>query len=185
MNWLAQRCLLLSVMTAAGLAVAPAGAWAFGQSLDALYRDNVRADNNGVLPPYFFATIPPPYPEPKPDIPDPSAAKLPADAGQTPPPSAAPEMPWLEVVKQVAGGAPGPFAVDAVRRKAEAADPQAVELYAWMNATGTGVKRDLAQAFTLYLQADGLNVPGAKDNAKAIYNALDPAGQKALFNPYQ
>ena len=54
-----------------------------------------------------------------------------------------------------------------------------------MNATGTGVRRDLSQAFALYLQADGLGVTGSKENAKAIYNALPPADKKSALNPFQ
>lgn len=185
MKCFAARTLSVVILSVLTLGFAQSGAWAFGDALDALYRDNVRADNNGELPGYLNATVPPPIPEAKPPTPEDIMSKLRALTPSIVVPDSAPPIAWPEVVKQVGSGAPGAFAVDAVRRKAEAADPQAVELYAWMNATGTGVRRDLSQAFALYLQADGLGVTGSKENAKAIYNALPPADKKSALNPFQ
>lgn len=181
----AVRVCALVIGGVAGWALVPACAWAFGDSLDAMYRDNVRAENNGELPSYLYATVPPPIPQPKPLTPEDILTKLRAETPSIVVPDSAPPIAWPDVVKQIGSGAPGAFAVDAVRRKAEAADPQAVELFAWMNATGTGVRRDLTQAFNLYMQADGLNVAGAKENAKAIYNALPPSEKKSALNPNQ
>ncbi len=173
------------VALAVWLSLVAAPAWAFGDSLDALYRDNLRAENNGELPPYIYAGIPVPLPQAKPPTPAQVLEKLRRESPSVVVPDAAPPMPWPDVVKQIGSGAPGAFAVDAVRRKTEAADPAAVELFAWMNATGTGVRRDLPQAFALYLQADGLGVTGAKENAKAIFSALTPADKKTVLNPYK
>ena len=93
-------------------------------------------------------------------------------------------MPWPEVVKQVASGNPGPFAVDLVQRQTRSGDPEAIELLAWMHVGGIGVQKDLPRAFHLYLRADTLGVSSAKDNAEAIYKAMTRTERRLIFNPF-
>ena len=50
--------------------------------------------------------------------------------------------------------------------------PEAVELLAWMNATGTGVEQNFYNAWFLYTEADDLGVKEAKRNAAVIYNLI-------------
>lgn len=159
-------------------------AWAFGRTLDEIFRGTVRGENDGALPAYVINRGLVPYPEKKPLTPDEEdALRRAARAGAVEDPLTS-EMPWADVVKDVANGTPGPFAVDAVRRKAEQSDAQAIELLAWMSANGVGVQRDLPQAFDLYSQAERLGVQSARDNAKAIYRAMTTEQRRTVFNPF-
>jgi hypothetical protein len=159
-------------------------AWAFGRTLDQIFRGTVRGENEGELPAYVINRGPPPYPEPKPPNPDEQAAMQKTNRVGAVEQPLTQDMPWEEVVKDVAGGSPGPFAVETVRRRAERADGQAVELLAWMSANGVGVQRDLPQAFDLYARAEQLGVQSAQDNAKAIYRAMTTEQRRTVFNPY-
>lgn len=159
-------------------------AWAFGRTLDEIFRGTVRSENDGALPAYVINRGLVPYPEKKPLTPEEEEAlRRAARAGAIEDPLTS-EMPWEEVVKEVANGTPGPFAVDAVRHKAEQSDAQAIELLAWMSANGVGVQRDLPQAFDLYSQAERLGVQSARDNAKAIYRAMTTEQRRTVFNPF-
>jgi len=174
----------LAVMVAGALLAPPQAAWAFGRTLDEIFRGTVRSENDGTLPAYVVNRGLVPYPERKPLTPEEEAAlRRSGRAGVIEDPLTS-EMAWTDVVKEVAGGAPGPFAVDAVRRRAENADGQAVELLAWMSANGVGVQRDLAEAFDLYSRADQLGVASARDNAKAIYRAMSSEQRRTVMNPF-
>lgn len=164
----------------------PAGgeALAFGRTLDEIFRGTVRQENDGSLPPYILNRGLPPVPVRKPLSPEEAAdlarsqgaGVMEYDLGQP--------MAWLEVVRQVAGGAPTPFAVDEVRRRADAGDGQAVELLAWMHANGVGVRRDLPRAFGLYVEANGLGIEAARDNASAIYRSMNVEQRARVKNPF-
>lgn len=150
-------------------------------SLDQIYRDSLRQENDGTLPGYVLNRGQPPYPERKPDIVDGAAGRLGAAVVDLPLNT---PMPWPEVLKNIASGTPSPFAVDVVRRRAEQNDPQATELLAWMYTNSVGVTRNLAEAFDLYVKADKLGVTGAKDNAKAVLRSMPPADRRTVFNPF-
>jgi hypothetical protein len=159
-------------------------AFAFGRTLDQVFRGTIRGENDGELPAYVVNRGMIPFPEAKPPNPDEEAAmRRNGQSGAVEQPLT-PEMPWEEVVKEVAAGSPGPFAVETVRRRAERADGQAVELLAWMSANGVGLQRDLAQAFDLYARAQQLGVVAAEDNAKAIYRAMSAEQRRTVFNPF-
>lgn len=150
-------------------------------SLDQIYRDSLREENAGALPGYVLNRGLPPYPEPKPPVPGSGEGRLGAGVVDLPLHT---QMPWNEVLKSIAGGQPSPFAVDAVRRRAERNDPQAIELLAWMFTNGVGVKRDLPQAFDLYVKADALGIANAKDNAKAVLKSMRPEERRTVMNPF-
>lgn len=172
---------------AAGLAGGLAGsgqAWAFGRTLDEIFRGAVRQENDGTLPPYILNRGLPPVPVRKPLTPE-EAAELARsqgagvrefDLGQP--------LTWLEVVQQVAAGSPSPFAVDEVTRRADGGDGQAVELLAWMHANGVGVRRDLPRAFRLYVQASDLGIDTAKDNAGAVFRSMSVEQRAQVNNPF-
>lgn len=153
----------------------------FGLSLDEMYRMSLRDENGGVLPGYIVNRGLTPWPEPKPPTPEERAADTGAGVIRLPLTQA---LPWPEVVKQVASGNPGPFAVDLVQRYTRSGNPEALELLAWMHVGGIGVQKDLPQAFHLYLRADTLGVSSAKDNAEAIYKAMTRAERRLIFNPF-
>lgn len=174
--------LLLVVISALTCASQPA--WAFGRTLDDIFRGTVRGENGGTLPAYVINRGLVPYPERKPMTPEEEEAlRRAGQRGAIEDPLTS-ELAWSEVVKEIAAGSPGPFAVEAVRRRAEQADPQAVELLAWMNANGVGLQRDLPQAFDLYSRASTLGVESARENAQAIYRAMSSDQRRTVFNPF-
>lgn len=178
------RVALSLIVLVLGAQTVSTPSWAFGRTLDQIFRGTVRGENGGELPPYVVNRGLPPYPEPKPLTPE-QAAGLGRGAGAgAVSEDLTKDMPWDDVVKEIAGGNPGPFAVEAVRRRAEQADGQAVELLAWMSANGVGVHRDLPQAFDLYARAEELGVKSAKDNARAIYRAMSTEERRTVFNPF-
>jgi TPR repeat protein len=91
---------------------------------------------------------------------------------------------WVEVVQQVAGGTPSPFAVDEVRRRSDGGDGQAVELLAWMHANGVGVRRDLPRAFNLYVQAGASGIEAARENASAVFRSMSVEQRALVKNPF-
>lgn len=173
----------------AGLAVAVLAtgwtppAWAFGQTLDEVFRGALREEHDGTLPPFVVNRGLAPYPERKPMTPE-EAAELARRQQGLPALDLTGEMSWVEVVTEVANGTPSPFAVDAVRRRSKDGDGQAIELLAWMNANGVGVRRDLGNAFDLYSRAHTLGVEGAKENAQAIYRSMSVGERRTVFNPF-
>lgn len=175
----------LSAVAGAVLCAGAAQAWAVGPSLDEIYRSAVRGEHDGELPAYFLRRGMAPIPERKPLTPEEALAASRAAGSPIDLPPDQGELPWLQVVQEIAGGQPGPFAVEAVRARAEGGDSQAVELLAWMNANGVGVRRDLARAFGLYQQAEANGVPGARDNAQAVYKAMAPEERRGVINPYR
>lgn len=164
--------------------VGSGGALAFGPTLDETFRGLVREDNAGSLPSYILNRGLVPEPRRKPMTPE-EAAQLGRDTtGGVVEMDLGQPLSWLEVVQQVAGGEPSPFAVDAVRRRAESGDGQAAELLAWMHVNGVGVRRDLPRAFGLYVQAADLGVDAARDNAGAIYRAMTVEQRARANNPF-
>lgn len=159
-------------------------ALAFGRTLDEIFRGSVRQENDGTLPSYILNRGLPPVPMRKPLTPE-QAAELGRNSG-----SGVREydlgqpLSWLEVVQQVAGGAPSPFAVDEVRRRGDSGDGQAVELLAWMHANGVGVRRDLPRAFSLYVQASSLGIQAARENAGAVFRSMSVEQRSQVKNPF-
>lgn len=176
--------LVLGCVVASVVVGSTNSAFAFGRTLDQVFRGTVRGENDGELPAYVVNRGMIPYPEAKPPNPDEEAAMRRNGTSGVVEQALTPEMPWEEVVKEVAGGSPGPFAVETVRRRAERADGQAIELLAWMSANGVGLQRDLSQAFDLYARAQKLGVASAEDNAKAIYRAMSTEERRTVFNPF-
>lgn len=176
------------VLCAALAGLLLSGGWtssasAFGRTLDEVFRGTLREEHNGTLPPFVVNRGLAPYPEPKPLTPE-EAAELARRQQGVPALDLTGQMSWVEVVTEVAGGAPSPFAVEAVRRRAEDGDGQALELLAWMNANGVGLQRDLGKAFDLYSRAHTLGIQGAKDNAQAIYRSMSVGERRTVFNPF-
>ncbi|KJS37027.1 MAG: hypothetical protein VR70_13225 [Rhodospirillaceae bacterium BRH_c57] len=159
-------------------------ALAFGRTLDEIFRGSVRQENDGALPSYILNRGLPPVPVPKPLTPEQAAelgrnsgaGVLEYDLGQP--------LTWLEVVQQVAGGTPSPFAVDEVRRRGDTGDGQAVELLAWMHANGVGVRRDLPRAFSLYVEASSMGIEAARENAGAVFRSMNVEQRAQVKNPF-
>lgn len=164
-------------------------------SLDEIYRDLIKSDNQGYLPlfvknrkapdilvddgitkiPEVPATIDPkisPY-----EIPFFDKYKLEAEA------KAEARRKWDNAVNAVRENRVTPIELDEILRHVAANEPQAVEIFAWMNTRGVGVNQDLIRAFDLYRQAIYLKVPNAEKNAAIVYRSLTP-NQKKLIKAY-
>jgi len=83
-----------------------------------------------------------------------------------------PERTFLSAVKAVKSGLVSAEDIALVTALADEKNPEAVELLAWMNATGTGVEQNFYNAWFLYTEADDLGVKEAKQNAAVIYNLI-------------
>ncbi len=91
-----------------------------------------------------------------------------------------PEEKWNDIVISVKKGQVSPFDLAEIRRRSEHENAEAVELLAWMYATGTGLHQDLQKSYAYYLQAAHMGVASAYDNVRAVYRAMTPAQKASL-----
>ena len=91
-----------------------------------------------------------------------------------------PKKEWKEIVAAVKRKNVSPFDLAEIRRLSEYENPEAIELLAWMYATGTGLRQDLQKSYTYYLQAAHLGVASAYDNVRTVYRAMSPAQRSSL-----
>ncbi len=90
------------------------------------------------------------------------------------------EYSWNDIVVAVKTGNVSPFDLAEIRRLSEHENVEAIELLAWMYATGTGLKQDLQKSYTYYLQAAHMGVTSAYDNVRAVYQAMSPKQRAEL-----
>lgn len=149
-------------------------------SLDQIYRNNVRNENNGELPYYIinqkFDTLPS------------FTGKLSSELGvsimEIQPPDKKYKIiytldnndisipSWQESIEAVAQNNPSPFHISIINERAKTHDPQAIELVAWILANGIGVKKNNISAFIMYSKAHQLGVETAKNNALLVYKKM-------------
>lgn len=164
----------------------PYCAGAFGLTADQMYRNLLTDENEGVLPAYYTRSAKKQarldfkrvesvsekvWTEKHGELPDPIDTNI-FETGDT--------ENWQEIVKAVKNGQTTPFDLETIRRRTQADDAEAVELLAWMYATGKGVRQDLTKSWTYYLQAAHLGVPSATDNARAVYKTMNAAQRASL-----
>lgn len=159
-------------------------AMAFGPTLDSIFRDTVRGDNEGILPPYVLNRGLIPVPHSKPLTPEEAAELARERGGSIVGQDLSPALSWAEVLAEVARGEPTPLAVEAVRRRADGDDGPATELLAWMHVNGVGVRRDLVRAFNLYARAADLGIAAAPANAAAVFRSLSVDQRAQVYNPF-
>ena len=87
---------------------------------------------------------------------------------------------WRDIVVAVRRGQVSPFDLEEIRRLSEHENAEAIELLAWMYATGTGIRQDLPKSYAYYLHAAHLGVPSAYDNVKVVYQAMTPTQRSDL-----
>ncbi len=180
---------LFFVIFASLLYVLPAQA----TSLDEIYRDLVRSDNSGYLPmfvknrnaPDFVLDeesskkITPPE-ETKPlDI---KAVSLESQRAKREAELKAAQEKWQNTLKAIKNNQITPVDLEELQKHVNNNEADAVEIYAWMNARGIGIKQDLIKAFYLYQKASSLNIPGANNNAAQVYKAMTREQRNSL-NP--
>lgn len=154
---------------------------AFGLTADQMYRNLLTNENNGILPSYYSSSR---RNEDQPRLAFKKAESKPEKIWQEKEGSFLDTKgiddfssfqhndDWNEIVKEVKLGRVTPFCLEAIQRGSDTGNPHAVELLAWMYATGTGLKQDLTKSWTYYLQAAHLGVPSATANARAVYQAM-------------
>jgi len=89
-----------------------------------------------------------------------------------------PARTFLDAVKSVKSGTAAAEDITLISTLATEKRPEAVELLAWMNATGTGIPQNFYNAWFLYTEANDLGVTGAKENAAVIHNLITFQGSK-------
>lgn len=162
-------------------------------SLDELYRDIVRSDNQGYLPLFVknrnipdilieeellkqnWADTVHPLKEPVPDVVNLSNDRLLREQE-----IAAANKRWQETMLAVRENRVTPIELQEINRRVQKEDPHATEILAWMNARGIGVPLNLTEAFALYQRAAVLNVPNAAENAKKVYRSMTPQQRRNL-----
>ena len=166
-------------------------------SLDELYRDIVRSDNQGYLPMFvknrsipdvlieeeILRQIPENQEsQPKKNIPHPIYISNDRDAQKAARLAAINR--WENAVKAVEENRVTPLELEIINDYAAKNDPKAVEVLAWMNARGIGIKPNLVEAFNLYQKAAALKVPRAAENALLVYKSMN-AEQRRLVTGFK
>lgn len=162
-------------------------------SLDDLYRDIIRSDNQGYLPLFVKNRK-------MPDILGTGSLVQTAstDATQTKPASddngislvnpipekeaaqRAKQLKWKQTLKAVEQNRITPLELDEIYYRIRLNDPKAVEVLAWMYTKGVGVQIDYVEAYKLYRKAAALNIPKAQENARLVYGAMNEEQRKKL-----
>lgn len=154
----------------------------FSLSLDELYREIVQEENEGKLPEYFSRELREEKSKRLEDKISPTGDNfievLEKEGEFTKQEAIKEQRLWIETILAVKRGSPTAFDISRIERRAEKLDPEAVELLAWLYATGTGVKKDLSKALSLYNVASSLGVARAKANADSLYKTLSGFSKK-------
>ena len=163
-------------------------------SLDDIYRDVVLKDNQGYLPMFVKNRHAPDFLDDTTEVEASAISSEETIITETPP---APiyfedrrkerkeqleeeKRKWEETISAVKKNRVTPNDLAKIDNMANNNNPRAVELYAWMFATGTGVNQNLLRAFSLYHQADNLNVGSASSNMSAIYKIMTPEQREQI-----
>ena len=161
-------------------------------SLDEIYRDLIKSDNEGYLPLYVknrqapdilvdkdIKEIPDIEQAQTPDI-DPYIIDLIDRNKLAEQARLAQQKKWQETLKAVQENRVTPYVLEEILKHVRKHDPKAVEVYAWMNTKGIGVPKDYNKAFYYYQEAAYLAVPDAEKNAAAIYKVLTAEQRKQV-----
>ena len=176
-------CILLIALTLPHLGSA--------QSLDEIYRDIVKADNEGYLPLYVKNRQAPDFLDD--DVKE--AAKMPGATKKDTAPinlvdtrqlaeqkKREEELRWQNTIDAIKLNQVTPVELNIIESKVADNDPKATEIYAWMLARGVGIGQDLIKSFNMYQRAAFLNVPDAEKNAVTVYHAMSP-DQRSQIKP--
>lgn len=164
-------------------------AFAFGLTADQMYRNVLTQENDGILPSYYTVRE-----KAEKQLNDVSSQPEQNTPKRKPSPTrenpfALQESPfsefdiqreWESVINAVKENRMTPFDLEIIRRHAENDDTAAIELLAWMYATGKGLKRDLVKSWIYYTQAAHLGVQSATKNAQTVYRGMTAAQRAEL-----
>ncbi len=162
-------------------------------SLDDLYRDIIRSDNQGYLPlfvknrqePEIIQDAPldkikhPPVSEKQQsgktiNLTNDTQLKLAQEKAR--------QEKWEKTIKAVQENNVSPLDLEELNTRAGNNDGKATEILAWMYTNGIGVSQDLPTAFILYRKAENLKVPQAKENAIKVYKAMSAEQRSMVKN---
>ena len=165
-------------------------------SLDDIYRDLVKSNNQGYLPvfvknrnaPNFLdeeelSKHPLPKEKDKQDFEEPlslnNERKLRNEE------KVQEIQAWKDAVEAIKANQVTPANLREIEKRVAIQDPKATEIYAWMLARGVGMDQDLPKSFEMYLIANQLKAPEAIKNAALIYKAMTPEQRSNIkpFNP--
>jgi len=169
---------------------------ASAESLDELYRDLIKSDNEGYLPMFVKNR----------KIPDILTDNKISDSEVAQPTEAVVQEPsevnfinhhkikeeenkaalikWENTIKAIQQNNVSPIDLEEIIIQSEKNNPKAVEIYAWMNTKGVGIKQNLLKAFELYQKAAKLGVTNAENNAAQIYKVLSSDQRAQLLNNF-
>jgi TPR repeat protein len=103
---------------------------------------------------------------------------------ENPPPPLPPPPPATstveEVIEHIRAQKVTPADIEAIKQRAAAKEPRAVEVLAWCELNGIGTKADPIEAYVLYGEAARLGVPTAKSNQAAVYETRLNQEQRQL-----
>lgn len=163
-------------------------------SLDELYRDLIKSDNEGYLPMFVKNR----------KAPDILTDKQISDSDVAQPAEAVVEetlevnfvdprkvkeeaekaalQKWENTIKAIQQNNVSPVDLEEIITQSDKNNPKAIEIYAWMNTKGVGIKQNLLKAFELYQKAAKLGVANAENNAAQIYKVLSADQRAQLLN---
>jgi len=173
------------------LSFLPTQACAFGLSLDDMYRDIVRSENDGYLPTYISNknTIDIQIDDgdevkkiesPKLKEGENSIVYLNNKRKEDKAKAAARRKEWQEIVNAVKKSKVSPYHFTKIQAMSDNDNPKAIELLAWMKANGVGCKQDLVSSYYLYKKASRLKVKNASKNALVVYKSLPDRTRREL-----
>lgn len=164
----------------------------YAASLDGLYRDIIRSDNQGYLPLFVKNRTEPEINTSKAlqDVSEPQKETL-KDSTTTPinltndrrqkeALKKAKQLRWENTVKAVQQNNVTPLDLEEINYRAGLNDTKAIEILAWMYTKGVGVRQDFITAFKLYKKAETLGVATAGRNAALIYKAMSSEQRAAI-----
>lgn len=158
-------------------------------SLDELYRDIIRDDNQGYLPIFVKnrnqpellfqdELIPPAAVDSK--IEEAKPVNLINERKTKEEAKLAEIKKWQDTIKAIKENRVTPVELEEINQRILKNDPKAVEILAWMNARGVGVQQNLVESFSLYRQAAELGVETANKNAALVYRSMSRLQRESL-----
>ncbi|MBE6452613.1 MAG: sel1 repeat family protein [Alphaproteobacteria bacterium] len=163
----------------------------YSASLDELYRDVIRSDNQGYLPLFVKNRSTPELhieksldqiTEPNHQIKDAPSVKLSNDRRQQEALIKAKQLKWENAIKAVQQNNVTPLELEEINYRVRMGDAKAIDILAWMYTKGIGVNQDYVMAFNLYRKAEALKVPTASRNAALVYKAMSAAQRASIKN---
>ena len=92
------------------------------------------------------------------------------------------QLKWENAIKAVQQNNVTPLELEEINYRVRMGDAKAIDILAWMYTKGIGVNQDYVMAFNLYRKAEALKVPTASRNAALVYKAMSAAQRASIKN---